>query len=85
MTRKYLITAFMFVAALCLMIGTLAGYLWGGWYEWEKGYRFALRQICAGDAETVRLKKDALAAMDFRRTELYGRHVNESAFRDRRE
>ena len=63
MSKKSLVASFVLVGVAGLLSGVLAGYIWGGWYEWEKGYRFAVRQICAGDAETVRSKKNALAAV----------------------
>ncbi|MGD0885733.1 MAG: hypothetical protein ABSA46_12860 [Thermodesulfovibrionales bacterium] len=60
MSNKILIASFILVGMAGLLIGVLGGYIWGGWYEWEKGYRFAVTQSCAGDAETVRSKDDAL-------------------------
>jgi hypothetical protein len=62
MSKKILVASFILVGMAGLLIGMLGGYIWGGWFEWEKGYRCAVRQICAGDAESVRLKKDTLAA-----------------------
>jgi len=58
--KNTLITAFILIGIICLSLGVLAGYIWGGWNEWEKGYRFAVRQICAGEVETVRANKNTL-------------------------
>lgn len=62
MRKRLLISSFILIGIVCLGLGVLAGYIWGGWYEWEKGYRFAVRQICAGEAETVKANKQALLA-----------------------
>jgi hypothetical protein len=60
MKKRLLTTIFILIGIICLGLGGLAGYIWGGWYEWEKGYRFALRQICAGEVETVKANKQTL-------------------------
>ncbi len=62
MSKKTIAAAFMLIGAFGLLIGILAGYIWGGWYEWEKGYRYAVRQMCAGNVETLRTVRDTLAA-----------------------
>ncbi len=61
MSKRTISAAFVLIGAFGLTIGVLAGYIWGGWYEWEKGYRYAVRQMCAGNVETLRSVRDTLS------------------------
>jgi len=61
MRRKiFLVAAFALVGIVCLAVGVLAGYIWGGWHECDRGYKIAVRQICTGEVETVKTNKQAL-------------------------
>lgn len=61
MKKKFVVAVSVLIGILCLGLGILMGYIYGGWHEWEKGYRFAVRQICAGEVESVKANKQALA------------------------
>jgi hypothetical protein len=62
--KKILAASFIVSSVVFLFLGVLAGYIWGGWHEWEKGYTFAVRQICTGEVETVKANKQALLMCD---------------------